>query len=47
MQRETLKVDVLIVGVGPAGLSAAIRVAALSRRMGGEPLVVAVLAAKD
>ena len=43
MQRETLKVDVLIVGGGPAGLSAAIRVAALSRRMGGEPLAVAVL----
>ena len=38
MQRETLKVDVLIVGGGPAGLSAAIRVAALSRRIGGEPL---------
>ncbi len=43
MQREALKVDVLIVGGGPAGLSAAIRVAALSRRMGGEPLAVAVL----
>ena len=43
MQRETLKVDVLIVGGGPAGLSAAIRVAALSRRIGGEPLAVAVL----
>ena len=43
MQRETLEVDLLIVGGGPAGLSAAIRAANLSQRTVGEPLSVAVL----
>ncbi|MCH7747402.1 MAG: electron transfer flavoprotein-ubiquinone oxidoreductase [Acidobacteria bacterium] len=43
MERDTLEVDVLIVGGGPAGLSAALRLAALQRRDGGEPLAVAVL----
>ena len=43
MERETLDVDVLIVGGGPAGLSAAIRLAARQREAGGEPLAVAVL----
>ena len=43
MHREVLEVDVLVVGAGPAGLSAAIRVAESSRRSGGEPLAVAVI----
>ena len=43
MERETLDVDVLIVGGGPAGMSAAVRLAALRRQEGGEPLAVAVL----
>ena len=40
---ETLDVDVLIVGGGPAGLSAAIRLAQLQVRQGGVPLSIAVL----
>ena len=43
LERETLEVDILIVGGGPAGLSAALRLVALQRREGGEPLRIAVL----
>ena len=41
--RETLDLDILIVGGGPAGMSAAIRLAQLQQEKGGEPLAIAVL----
>ena len=43
MDRETLEVDILIVGGGPAGMSAALRLAQLQKEKGGEPLAIAVL----
>jgi electron-transferring-flavoprotein dehydrogenase len=42
-ERETLEVDVLIVGGGAAGMSAALRLAQLQEAKGGEPLAIAVL----
>jgi len=43
VERETLEVDILIVGGGPAGMSAALRLAQLQKERGGEPLAIAVL----
>jgi electron-transferring-flavoprotein dehydrogenase len=41
--RETLDVDILIVGGGPAGMAAALRLSQLQKAQGGEPPAIAVL----
>jgi electron-transferring-flavoprotein dehydrogenase len=41
--RETLELDILIVGGGPAGMSAALRLAQLQKTQPGEPMAIAVI----
>ena len=43
MDRETLEVDILIVGGGPAGMSAALRLAQLQKQEGAGAVAVAVI----
>jgi electron-transferring-flavoprotein dehydrogenase len=43
VERETLHVDVAIVGGGPAGLAAALRLSQLQDQAGGDKLAIAVL----
>ena len=43
MDRDSLDVDILIVGGGPAGLSAALRLGQLQQASGGAPLSIAVI----
>ncbi len=43
MERETLDVDILVVGGGPAGLSAALRLTQLQGAHGGDPLSIALI----
>ncbi len=42
-ERDTIDFDILIVGAGPAGLSAAIRLSQLQKAEGGGPLSIAVI----
>jgi electron-transferring-flavoprotein dehydrogenase len=42
-EREALDLDILIVGGGPAGMSAALRLAQLQKARGGEPLAIGVI----